>query len=857
MAGDGDEVPRLLRDRHIKAVRDKFYRPPTVNELRAIDALPLEPRKNLNDTSPNGQRIYELLRAFEKTGYVEGLEEAGRLLWAQIFAEPDFSQEPGREPFSAVRNIAARGINEVKYRASQHPTKTPKEKPLQQTSAEKVVSINATSNAFAGSPQKPWMTRGVSISPTPRRASISSVENGKNNEPANNHFQSRDAQLVSLRFAESSQQTQNRTSTFTTPIPGDPPTTYGGGTYMPWPLHQKAQEYQEYQYASPYSIRTSTTSMPYVPERGEQARDIMSRANVPSNIDSESRVPVQRPISQSHYTSNLKSELTDCNTLVGNLLHTPTSHMSYPSATLETNRFDQTTFSNSTPQNSHWGHRNSTMPSPENYYDHSSFPSTNRNLLRPSDDLEYQNRHITGSTGSTHDPTSPPFHPAISAEGQQLFLVRKKEEETELARITSNIHHSLSTLPDNQGDQATDSSSTTFAANAPTNTSTIDHRTQLATQSASMQQSPSSDTSAVAPGQSSNNPFVIRDNMGFIPLSSQEMTDQDMNFAPKNLLPMSSRRITRSISSSTTTPILPSPKTIKGRATFPNKADHPHSGMSIPESPLPGTISSTRTQNALSVHNAKKNSTEKAFIPTSPVSAQVDGASDSASNIDVQAHCIPNLPPQQESSYSSASPDHSIEFIHFDPMKDYDNDDNAYTEQPASIPPTSITHSAQPLQNLFHPTPTRPSPPPLHLRPRTPEYLLFPPTAASSSKQIWPRPPPEIEGYRQYTFVRDRISLNMKAKRRTEIDLDTGDYRHSMDSKETSRGYKMDGTRIRTSSRYFHKKRVTKKSKEKMEEERVDEIARKVEIVEKGVEEKRREEGDALLELLDGGFLPL
>lgn len=29
MPGDGDEVPRLLRDRHIKAVRDKFHRPPT------------------------------------------------------------------------------------------------------------------------------------------------------------------------------------------------------------------------------------------------------------------------------------------------------------------------------------------------------------------------------------------------------------------------------------------------------------------------------------------------------------------------------------------------------------------------------------------------------------------------------------------------------------------------------------------------------------------------------------------------------------------------------------------------------------------------------------------------------------
>lgn len=173
----------------------------SANELRAIDVLPLESRKNLNDTSPNGQRIYTFLRAFEKTGHVEGLEEAGRLLWAQIFAEPNFSQEPRKEPFSVVRNIAARGVSEVNHRASQHPAKIQKEKPLQQTSAEKVISINATSNAFAGSPQKSWMTRGVSISPTPRRASISSVENNNNNESANSHFQSPNAQLVSLEFA--------------------------------------------------------------------------------------------------------------------------------------------------------------------------------------------------------------------------------------------------------------------------------------------------------------------------------------------------------------------------------------------------------------------------------------------------------------------------------------------------------------------------------------------------------------------------------------------------------------------------------------------------------------------------------
>lgn len=453
------------------------------------------------------------MRAYEKAGYVEGLEEAGRLLWAQVFAEPDFSQAPRMEPFSAVRNIAACGISEVKYRASQHPTRTPKEKPLQWTSAEKVISINATSNAFAGSPQKPWMTRGVSISPTPRRASISSVQNDNNNKPASNHFQSPDAQSVSLRFAQSGQQTNNRTSTFTTPAPGGPPHTSSGGIYIPWPLHQKTQEHQ---YASPYSIQASTNSIPYVPERGEPARDIMSRANVSSNIVGESRVPVQRPISHSNYTPNWKSESTDCNTSMGNPLHAHVYHQSYPSATLETNRFGQTTFSDSTRQHAPWGHRTSKMSSPGNYSEYSPLPSTNKPLLQPLNEEGYQDRQIASSTGNTYDPTSPPFHPAISSEGQQLFRLRKEEEETELARITSNIHHSLSALPDNQRDQQTESSSTIVAANTSTSMSTTGHRTQLATPNASMQQSPSSDTSAVAPGQLSNNPFVIRDDMGFI-----------------------------------------------------------------------------------------------------------------------------------------------------------------------------------------------------------------------------------------------------------------------------------------------------------------------------------------------------
>ncbi|KAK6594765.1 hypothetical protein H4I96_10496 [Botrytis cinerea] len=814
MLEDGDEVPRLLRDRYIKAVRDRFHRPPTVNELRAIDALPLESRKNLNDTSPNGQRIYEFLRAFEKTGHVEGLEEAGRLLWAQIFAQPNFSQEPRKEQFSVVRNIAARGVSEVNHRARQHPAKIQKEKPLRQTSAEKVISINATSNAFAGSPQKSWMTRGVSISPTPRRASISSVENNNNNESANSYFQSPNAQLVSLKFAQSGQQNQNCTSPLATSVPGGLPNTYGGGVYIPWAMHHKAQQHQ---YASPYSVQASENSMSPVPERRETARDMSFHANIPSNIDGESRVPAQEPIFHSNYTSNWQSESTNCNASMESF-HITKSYKPYPSQ--------------------YWKQTG------------------------------YQNRQISSSNSNIYDPMSPLFHPAISAEGQKLFRLRKEEERKELARITSNIHHSLSTLPGNHGDQQTESSSTIVAANTLTEMSSTGHITQIATPSSFAQQSPSPDASAAAPGQSIYNPFVIHDDMGFI-RTFQPESDQDMNFAPNNPLPTSSRRITRSVSNSTTTPIPPPLKTTH------LEISGPRSGILTSENPPPGTIISTNTQKPLSAHNAKNTSMKKAFIPIAPAPAQVDGASDSASchyypvdysqlpiedlnvDTDFKAHHIIGLPPQQESSYSSASPNPSIEFIHFDPINYYRNDDNAYTKQPVYVPPAYLAHLTQPLSGLFHPTPTHPSPPPPHLRPHTPEYLLFPPIAASSSKQIWPPPPPQIEGYRQYTFVRDRISLNMKAKRRTEIDLDTGDYRYSMDSNETSRGYKMDGTRIRTSSRYFHKKRVLGKSKKKVEQERVDDIVRKVEGVEKDIKEMGREEGDVLLELLGGGFLPL
>ncbi|KAJ8069267.1 hypothetical protein OCU04_002929 [Sclerotinia nivalis] len=809
-----DDVPFLLRDRRIKAVRDRFHRPPTANELRAIDALPLEPRRNLNDTSPNGQKIYDLLKAFEKSGYVEGLEEAGRLLWAQVFAEPDFSQMPRREPISITRDIATSGYVEVRCMASRRPASQPKEKPAQQSAAEKVLSINTTSNAFAGSPQKSWMTKGVSVSPSPRRASISSTENDKNNEPATSDFQPQYTPPIPFRPAQSGQQTQNHASTFVNQVPGASPNIYNSGVYTPWPLHSNSQQHQ---YASPYSIQGPTNSMSSILERGDPTRDPISRVN---------------------YTSN---ELNEYNPSMVNL-YDPTESQSHYFATLGAERRDPNPLSYSTPQHPPSGYPNSGMSSPGNNYAHPTPPSMRQHFIQPSNDTVYPNHTMTGSSRTPYDPSTPPFHPAISSQAQALFFSRKEAERDELARITSNIHQSLSSLPDSHENQQVASSSRMAAANTLANMANTDRTTQL-TPGASTYQSPSSATTSMTPGQSSNNPFVIRDDMGFI--HSQDLTYQDPNPTPINPQPTTSDR--NSASSSTnltaTVPNPPQPTSKKARTPLPN-TPRPQFGKLIPENPISGTIFSTNTKHDLLVSKAKKESIKKALIPLPPAFTQIDGASDPASyqhdttdyarlptkdlnvDLDVQANYMSHLPPSQEPSFSYPDPstNTAAEFTFFDP---YNDDEDTYTEQPVYIPPSYLAHLPQPPRHLFQPTPSRPPPPAPHLRPHTPEYLLFPPVAASSTKKPWPRPPSPIEGYRQFTFVRDRISLQLSAKRRTEINLDTGEYRYAMDSQETNRGYKMDGTRIRTDERFFRKKRMTKKVLAKMELERVEEEERR------------------------------
>lgn len=485
-----------------------------VNELRAIDALPLEPRRNLNDTSPNGQRIYDLLAAFERKGLVEALEPAGQLLWAQIFAEPDFSQRPRREPISTTRDIAASANAEIKYAASQRPPrerKPTKEKTTPPSPAERIAFANTTSNAFAGSPQKSWMTTEFPVSPSPRRASISSIENDKNNESANYYFQPLIEPPIPIRLAQSGQPGQqplNHSSTLANQMPGSLPSIYNSGVYTPWPLHSNDPIPSEHQYASPYSTQASTSSMAAVQERTDPAHYPISASNQTSNLGSESR----DSISTSSYANNLGGEAKDYDPSVVNLYDPAKSHYC---STLERNRSDPNPLSNSIPRNSRWGYQNFGMTSPGRNYEHPAPSIMSEEVNQTSNHNIHPNRLATPSL-APYDPSSPPFHPAISSEGQWLYFERKEEEKEELARISSNIHQSLANLPESRENQQDTLSSTMDAAVTLAYMPNTGRRTQLAAPSTSTDQSPSSASSSIVPGQSSNNPFVIQDNMGFI-----------------------------------------------------------------------------------------------------------------------------------------------------------------------------------------------------------------------------------------------------------------------------------------------------------------------------------------------------
>ncbi|EDN95476.1 predicted protein [Sclerotinia sclerotiorum 1980 UF-70] len=471
-----------------------FHKFALPNELRAIDALPLEPRKNLNDTSPNGQKIYNLLKAFEKNGFVEGLEEAGRLLWAQVFGEPDFSQMPRKEPTSITGDIATSEYAEVRYTASQRRASQPEEKPAQLSAAEKVLSINTTLNSFFGS-RKSWMTKGVSVSPSPRRASISSTENDKNNELPNSDFQLQSTPPIPFHPAQSRQQTQNHASIFLNQVPGASPNTFSNGVYTPWPLHSN---YQEHQYASPYSMQVPTNSMSSVLERKDQARS---------------------PISCLNYTSN---ELNEYNPAMVNSYDPAKSHYF---ATLGSDRRDPNTLSYSAPRH---------LPS------------------------GYPNHTMACSGGTPYDPSTPPFHLAISSQVQALFYSHKKEEKHEVDRITSNIHQSLRNLPDSHGNQQVTSSSGVAAANSPANMADINLTSQTITPNASTYESPYSVTSSMTPEESSRNPFFIRDGMGFI--HSQDLTYQGPDSISINPQPATSgKSSTSSFTNTNPTATVPKP----------------------------------------------------------------------------------------------------------------------------------------------------------------------------------------------------------------------------------------------------------------------------------------------------------
>jgi hypothetical protein len=88
----GDANPPVRGFSRLQPVADLVV----VNELRALDELPLEPTTKfyLHDNSDNGNRIYELLRQSEKNRDVSLLEEAGELLWEQSMKQPPHWQSP-------------------------------------------------------------------------------------------------------------------------------------------------------------------------------------------------------------------------------------------------------------------------------------------------------------------------------------------------------------------------------------------------------------------------------------------------------------------------------------------------------------------------------------------------------------------------------------------------------------------------------------------------------------------------------------------------------------------------------------------------------------------------------------------
>ncbi|QSZ37153.1 hypothetical protein DSL72_009247 [Monilinia vaccinii-corymbosi] len=471
MSDIGETVPFLLRDRRIKAVEDKVQREPTANELRAIDALPL--KKNLNDTSPNGQRIYYLLKAFEAHGHVEVLEEAGELLWGQIFAKPDSSQTPRLDPVGSIaKTLARRADAEVGNVASR--------KSKQVSPAGKPASTNATSNAFAGSPQKSWVEAGFSVPPSPRRASSSSTERSSYSNTTRFDSQSTTSPIP-FCLTQPSQPNRSYTSAYVNRVSGAP-TPYSLGVYTPWP-HPTSRERQ---CASPYSIQVPASSMSPAPERVNPAKASMSRSG---------------------HNSNLGNDMTHYNP--STVLYDPAR--SYRFATFQNNGSDRSS-PNSTPQVDPGV---STPGTHHGYY--AQDPS------RRPNHTAYPNR-LTSSSRSVDGPSTPPFHPAISSPAQQPLLSRTAEEQEELARVTAKIHRSLASLPDDRENQQVASSSNTHQTHSSTMDAAITlsympntgRRTQMPTPSPSTHRKSSPAVEGVACKPSSNNPFIIRGDLGFI-----------------------------------------------------------------------------------------------------------------------------------------------------------------------------------------------------------------------------------------------------------------------------------------------------------------------------------------------------
>lgn len=350
-------------------------------------------------------KIYKLLLECER-GNFGALEEAGALLWEQIFAQPDSSQAPIEGPVS---------FSDDQLRELRGKPMTPKS--TKPSPVETMARANATTNSFAGSTQKPWMMSRISYQPV---------------EPQ-----------IPLRLAQSGQRATNFTSIFDNKVSECSSSIHDSDFHIRnhRPVHQN---WRENQYQSPCSIQAAASSMSPLPV----TRNTIQAPILPFQ---ETINLAQDPVSDSDYKQTLGSNSAEYDPSMSTLYDPARSR--YHTAIEEMTQ-DQPPSTNSTLQYSTSGRHTITSV------------SGRRHEYYAPQDPSWIFRHTTTMPSSTtpsraiYNPSSPPFHQAISPAAQNFYYTSKVAEEKELARIISDIHRSLSNLPDSVEGQRMNSSST-------------------------------------------------------------------------------------------------------------------------------------------------------------------------------------------------------------------------------------------------------------------------------------------------------------------------------------------------------------------------------------------------------------